>query len=42
VGICDIFNRADKYLILNNHEIRELEMGTDDIFSRSDKYLLYV
>jgi hypothetical protein len=36
------FGRANKYLILNNHGICELEVGTDDIFSRSDKYLLCV
>jgi hypothetical protein len=39
VGTCDMFSRADKYLILNNHRICELKVGTDDVFSRADKYL---
>jgi hypothetical protein len=37
VSTCDIFSRADKYLILNNLGIRDLELGTDDVFSRADQ-----
>jgi hypothetical protein len=42
VRACGVFSGAGKYLIPNNHGIRELEVDTNDIFIRAGKYLLCV